>query len=453
MLPLAVSAASQKIDGIYYNLDSNTKTAEVVFHVRYKYSGDLVIPSSVTYEDIDYSVTGILANAFAKSDELTSVTIPSSVTSIGGGLFAGCTSLASVVIQGGNLKYDSRENCNAIIETASNTLLIGCKSTTIPNGVTTIGESAFEGCSGLTYVNIPNSVTSIGRDAFKNCDNLKKVEIDNNAIVSKDNHNGSPTPITSYFGTQVEEYILGDDVTSIGYNAFFYCENLTSVQMSNSITSIGEAAFSHCDQLTTVKMSDNITSIGQFAFNNCLHLTSITIPSGITNLEWVFDGCGRLNKVVINSNAFMSRDFSPGSSLSRYFGSQVKEYVLGEGITRIGNNAFKSCTGLENLYCYAEQVPETGNEVFTYSNYTNATLHVPASTIDLYSNIEQWKYFASIVALTDDDPKPTGIKDVNGGVNTAERYYSLDGKCIATPQRGLNIIRMSDGTTRKIVIK
>lgn len=452
MLPQAVSAASQKIDGIYYNLDSNTKTATVVFHRSYYYSGEVVIPSSVTYEGVDYRVTKIDA-AFRGSTDLTSLTIPASVTSIGVGIFGNCTSLTTLIIEEGNPVFDSRENCNAVIETASNTLLAGCTGTIVPNGVTKIGERAFEECSGLISVNIPNSVTSIGRDAFKGCDNLKKVELNNNAIVSKDNHNGAPTPITSYFGTQVEECVLGDDVKSIGYHAFFNCENLTSVQMSNSITSIGEAAFHSCHKLTSVKMSDNLTSIGQFAFNNCYYLTSITIPSGVTNLEWVFDGCGRLNKVVINSNAFMSRDFSPGFSLSRYFGPQVKEYILGEGITRIGNNAFKSCTGLENLYCYAEQVPETGTDVFTYSNYTNATLHVPASTIDVYSNIEQWKYFGSIVALTDDDPKPTGIKGINNNVMTGERYYSLDGKCTTTPQRGLNIIRMSDGSTKKMVVK
>ena len=168
MLALTANAA-EKIDGIYYNLNSEAKTAEVVFYRKYKYSGDLVIPPSVTHEGVDYSVTGILSNAFAKSDELISVTIPSSVTSIGAGIFDGCTSLASIVIEEGNPKYDSRENCNAIIETANNTLLIGCMSTNIPNGVTTIGESAFEGCSGLTFVNIPNSMTTIGKDAFYGC--------------------------------------------------------------------------------------------------------------------------------------------------------------------------------------------------------------------------------------------------------------------------------------------
>ena len=138
LLPLAVHAVSQKIDGIYYNLNPTAKTAEVVFRVKYQYSGDIVIPSSVTYEEIEYSVIGISANAFRGSSELTSVTIPSSVTSIGDGIFSGCTSLSSIIIEEGNPNYDSRENCNAIIETASNTLLIGCKESTIPNSVTTI---------------------------------------------------------------------------------------------------------------------------------------------------------------------------------------------------------------------------------------------------------------------------------------------------------------------------
>ena len=166
LLPLAISA-SEKIDGIYYNLDLNNKTATVVFHLRYYYKGDLVIPSSVTHEEVEYSVTRIESNAFRKSSELTSITIPNSVTSIGLGIFEECTSLSSIIIEEGNPNYDSRENCNAIIETASNTLLIGCKESTIPNSVTTIGKDAFNSCTGLISITIPNSVTTIGESAFR----------------------------------------------------------------------------------------------------------------------------------------------------------------------------------------------------------------------------------------------------------------------------------------------
>ena len=370
MLQITVSA-SEKIDGIYYNLDSTKNTAEVVFHVRYYYKGDVVIPSSVTYGGVDYSVTRILPDAFKGSSELTSITIPSSVTSIGGGIFQDCTSLTSINIEEGNTVYDSRENCNAVIETATNTLIMGCKGSTIPNSVTsigknaflgctaltsinipnhltTIGESAFEGCTGLTSLTIPKSVYTIGKDAFKDCGNLTKIELNNNAIVSKDYDYNSA--VNAIFGSQVKEYVIGEDVKSIGKYAFYSCPNLSSVKMSNNITSIGESAFSECRSLTSVDMSDNLTSIGDRAFYGCRSLNSITIPSGVTNLELTtFYECIGLTKVVLNSNAIVSKDYPLTSSFSRYFGPQVKEYVLGEEITGIGKNSFDSCTALTSV--------------------------------------------------------------------------------------------------------
>lgn len=471
MLPLTVSA--ENIDGINYKLNANDKTAEVVYQRKYKYSGNVVIPSSVTYGEIDYSVTGIAGNAFNGSSELISVTIPNSVTSIGSGIFSGCTSLVSIVIEEGNPKYDSRDNCNAIIETASNTLFLGCNGSAVPSSVTSIGKDAFNGCTGLTSLNIPNGVTSIGEGAFQGCSglnsivigngvttigkntfnecsNLIKVELNNNAIVSK-NYNGSPF-INDIFGSQVKEYVLGEDVTSIGESAFCYCHDLT-----------------------TVHLPEGLTSIGVFAFQNCNNLSEINIPSSVASIDQSsFYACG-LIKVVLNSNAIVSKDYSSLSSLSAYFGPQVEECILGVEITRIGQNAFCGCgnlativignaltnigegaflsTGLADMYLYAEKVPELGGTVFGYSNYYKATLHVPAGSLEAYDNAEQWKDFGKIVALTDDDPKPTGIKGVNNNVKNGEHYYLLDGKHTTKHQRGLNIIRMSDGTTKKIVYK
>ena len=131
--------------------------------------------SSLTSIILPNSVTSIGSRAFYDCSSLTSITIPNSVTSIGSGAFAGCSSLTSIVVESGNTMYDSRENCNAIIETASNTLIAGCQSTTIPNSVTSIGVHAFRGCSSLTSVTIPNSVTSIGKSAFKLCSSIADI--------------------------------------------------------------------------------------------------------------------------------------------------------------------------------------------------------------------------------------------------------------------------------------
>ena len=175
---------------------------------------EIIIPNSVTsigYEAFFYctgltevtigsSVTSIGEWAFACCSSLNEITIPNSVTSIGDEAFYSCTGLTSMAVEEGNIVYDSRENCNAIIETATNTLITGCKNSFIPNSVTSIGESAFYGCNGLTEITIPNSVTSIGDEAF-------------------------------YYCTGLTEITIGNSVTSIGESAFAYCEGLTEMRI------------------------------------------------------------------------------------------------------------------------------------------------------------------------------------------------------------------------------
>ena len=272
-VPMLSWAKFVQIDGIYYNIIEKDKVAEVTnesggtYDGYNSYSGSITIPETVEYNGttcsvtsigefafyscsgltsvtipnsvtsiegyafyycsgltsvaIPNSVTSFGAGAFGYCSGLTSITIPNSVTSIGESAFSGCSGLTSISVEAGNSKYDSRENCNAIIESTTNTLIAGCQNTTIPNSVTCIGGSAFSGCSGLTSITIPNLVTSIGYGTFSYCHGLTSVTIPNS-------------------------------VTSIGRSAFYGCAGLTSVTIGSGVKNIGSYVFAKCENLETV---------------------------------------------------------------------------------------------------------------------------------------------------------------------------------------------------------
>ena len=227
---------------------------------------------SLTSITIPGSVTSIGDDAFSGCESLTSITIPDSVTSIGYGAFAYCTSLASIYVNPNNKTYDSRNNCNAIIQTDTNTLIAGCRTTVIPDSVTSIGDDAFSGCTSLSSITIPDSVTSIGGWAFSGCESLKSITIP-----------GS--------------------VTSIGDEAFYRCESLTSITIPDSVTSIGGGAFDDCRSLTSITIPDGVTSIGHSAFYYCKSLTSVTIPDSVTSIgRSAFYYCESLSDVYYGGN-------------------------------------------------------------------------------------------------------------------------------------------------------
>ena len=184
--------------------------------------------SGLTSVTIPNSVTSIGETAFSNCSGLTSVTIPNSVTSIGYGVFGGCSGLESIVVESGNSKYDSRDNCNAIIETATITLLAGCKNTTIPNSVTSICFAAFQYCSGLTSVSIPNSVTEIGSYAFSDCSGLTTIFYN-----AENCANFSYNKEVFNYGTNI---IIGKDVKKVPDYLFYSLKNAPTSVISKSIT-------------------------------------------------------------------------------------------------------------------------------------------------------------------------------------------------------------------------
>ena len=379
---IAVKNADNVI--IYYNYINDGKELEVTGQ---DYIGSVVIPEEATYQNITRRVTSIGKYALSCCHRLTSVTIPSSVTSIGESAFHNSERLASITVEEGNTVYDSRDNCNAIIESATNTLIAGSNNTVIPQGVTSIGDHAFSGCSDLTSLTIPASVTSIGDYAFNYCTGLKTLTI----------------PAS---------------VTSIGKGAFHGCTGLTSVTIPISVTSIEPFAFSGCSDLTSISVKKgntvydsrgncnaiietatntliavckntvipkSVTSIGKGAFSHCNYLSSVTLPKGVTSIgDGAFDYCTRLKTVKI-----------PAS------------------VTSIGDIVFNCCYSLRDVYCYAENVPAVANPVtndqdadfltdgwgFLGSFMKPITLHVPASSLEVYRTTYPWKNFTKVVRL------------------------------------------------------
>ncbi len=320
LLPLVASAASQvEIDGIWYFLDSksDTKTASVASNLNGNYSGDIVIPESVTYEEVTYNVSSIANDAFYKCNGLTSVTIPNGVTSIGGSAFSGCSGLTSV---------------------------------TIPNSVTSIGFLAFNGCSGLTSVTIGNSVTSIGSSAFSSCSGLKEVRITDLDVWCKitfDGYDANPLEFAHHLflnGEEIRNLIIPDGVTEIKARAFSGATQFTTVSIPNSVTSIGNYAFTSCNGLTSVTIPNSVTSIGESAFSGCSGLTSVAIPNSVTSLgRNAFSGCNGLQNVTLSENITSIED----NTFSKCAG--LLSINIPKGITSIGQYAFDNCKSLTSI--------------------------------------------------------------------------------------------------------
>ncbi|MCR5191903.1 MAG: leucine-rich repeat protein [Bacteroidales bacterium] len=226
---------------------------------------------------IPNSVTTIDDFAFSYCSSLTSITIPSSVTYIGLYVFTWCSALTSISVDPGNTVFDSRNDCNAVIESSTNDLVVGCMNTTIPNTVTSISFCAFRGCIGLTSITISPTITYIGVAAFDGCSGLTSISVDpyNGVYDSRDNCNAIIKTATNELIVGCMNTIIPNTVSSIESFAFGRCSGLTSITIPNSVTSIGGYAFERCEGLTTVNLGSGLITIDATAFSYA-NLSTVT---------------------------------------------------------------------------------------------------------------------------------------------------------------------------------
>ena len=318
---------------------------------------------------IPQSVTSLSANAFRSCRQLQSIVIPTCVSSIESSSFGGCSGLHYIKVDEHNTKYDSRENCNAIIETETNTLIAGCYSTKIPYGVVVIGETSFYECSNLYEIAIPSSVTTIKKGAFWECSNLATIDIP-------------------------------EGVTTIEYGAFWKCYGLTTIKISKSVSSIDFEGygglflpFASYPNLTRVEVEEgnevydsrnNCNAIIESSTNTLmLGCKNTIIPNTIVAIDsYAFCGCTTLTEIEIPSS-----------------------------VTSIGFASFASCNNLSTVTVHIKEPLEINSNAF--SNRANATLYVPYGCKAAYENAEGWKDFKEIIELDkEEEPGEVEVTDV-----------------------------------------
>ncbi|MFI3239719.1 MAG: leucine-rich repeat domain-containing protein [Bacteroidales bacterium] len=505
-LPLTALAETTTIDNINYEINDDDMTASII---ESSISGDIIIPATITVNNESYTVISIDEDAFINCTNLTSVSIPETVTYIGGFAFYGCTNLTSISIpksvssienyafnrctslinvyvewespidldsysfenngktikvlivpEGAADTYKENEkwsnyflyvvsSLDDIIETTIDDITYRImdnnaivykynnsdkNSCDIPSSisynessypVTTIGEGAFYGFTNLTSISIPESVSSIGDYAFSYCSGLTSVIIPESVSSIKE--------YSFLYCTDLASVTIPESVTSIGYSSFSYCTSLTSVSIPESVTTLDNSAFYYCTSLESIDIPNSVTYIGTYIFYNCTSLTSANIPESISSIERsAFHLCSSLTSIIIPESV------SSIGKTAFYGCTNLTSINIPYAVAEIGDWAFGSCDNLTSVKVNWETPFSADSDLFSNSTidiYNQATLSVPAGTLEAYQEDTFWGQFNSII-----EDSSLAVED--NLVDNSVKVYTVNGT--------LMVSGAADGATIKI---
>ena len=431
---------------------------------------EVTIPNAVTYigsgafsgctglteVTIPNAVTEIGFRAFSGCTGLTEVTIPNAVTHIGDGVFAYCTGLKKVIWNARNVQnflhnYSTYPflSCKQLTdfvfgeEVEHIPALLCCelaslKNLVIGNSVTSIGISAFDGCSGLTEViwnarNVQDFQDNSSRP-FSGCDRLTDFVFGEEVEHIPD--------YLCYQLTSLNTIVIPNSVTSIGTNAFSFCSGLKTVTIPNSVTSIGTNAFSFCSGLKTVTIPNSVTDIGDEAFYYCTGLTEVTIPNSVTSIgSGTFEDCSGLKTVTIPNSVTDIGDEA------FYYCTGLKTVTIGNSVKSIGDKAFYHCSSLEHVTSKAVTPPQIW--AMTFDDY-GMPFYVPAGCKPKYAEAEYWNNFTDIreTGVTLHTVTANATDETMGYVMGAGEYpQGSTATLVAVPFGQNYFVRWNDGNT------
>lgn len=461
-----------EVGGIYYNIISATDLTAEVTNGDNKYTGDVIIPSTVNYKSKDLAVIAIGGGGFSGCTELNSITIPNSVKTIGGSAFEDCSSLISITIPDSvtSINGSTFKDCSSLT------------SITIPNGVITIGQEVFSGCISLTNITIPNSVTSIEKGAFDNCTSLKELRIEdgdtslemgwNNTYYSEKKKDSDKDVIWNYYhyglfydcpleilylGRNLN-YTIGEYYGDCGYKCYTYDyyyspfyqkRELKSVTIGSLVTTIREELLYKCYNLQKITIPKNVISIGNRAFSLSsveeLHIEDGDIPlelgfgdldhivGGNSYYENIFYESG-INKLYLGRNLTTAPHGDERIITGIFACSKLKSVIIGNNVTSINEELFCGCDSLATI-TIGNNVKSIHKNAFSYcDSLTSITIPKNVESIDSYAfyNCSSLKYLYiedSKTYLTGDDRKQFDncpIEDLYLGRNTMDIDINLN---------------------------